>query len=906
MELRLSPGEYPNSDISAAYLEGSVMDWFAEISFWSVDPNGMQIYLVPQDITHNACKGIFVVFNGAIPKCNCIRRPYAAVSEGFYIPADARLFPNVTPEEISRIKLWDIQFFHPAIGLVGFESQDAQALSQLVEMPAQDERVWVAALPAVRPLPQLRAVVLEQVEGLDAVDQLKSLVDVKPLSEIPESDDLKNNWSSGTKKIFKPLINLGIWILLILAFMGKFILQLIGFLLPRAVSAMANRATPGFLQQLEGWINKRMDALEKQRDTELNRLVKLFDKDKDLALQYAIPLSSAYLDRGKARSSGKLTRRSLNFNFNNFGFRGAADAWDIGNYQWVLRQKYEKAATDAIAEGDYKRAAYIYAHLLADFSRAAKALVDGKHYREAAAIYKDHLKNMLHAAQCLEKGGLLNEAIDLYIKLEHYETVGNLYVLLGQGNKATKYFEEVIASSMKSGDHLRAAQVIESKFGDLERCQAVLLEGWNDNNKAELCLARYFKIAEARGLPLIPAVTEFYGSHVRRTNDTIFLYVLADLAAASESKELKDEALNICYQIVHRQTSYGDFSALKMLGRFMPEDRLVSQDVHRYAIKHEKKIRRQPVNYQIRLEAGTVWKDFVVFHDQLLGVGSNGKMVRLLRMNWDRKEEYSYLADANAYSDLVLLADPGVSEMVLVVSSEISNREVLLKSSSFFERAVALRQVNWITKDNLGSTPDPNGNICVLKVQGEEVLLQTHDLTGKVLSFSTCTLNGHEALAGELLFSHSKLYWRKDHIYFAGMEALFRVNDIGAVECLNLESSVLSFSVSNAHAALKIAVLTLDGCLVILPSFNGMEIGIPLFGADFSAGTVQLLPNNYLVLAAARKARVYEIGDNEAKLLFEVDIDQDIVKVIPVPRRGHFALIGLDNRISVFVIPEDL
>lgn len=906
MELQLAPRERPNDDISAAYLEGSVMDWFAEISFWSVDPNELKIYFVPKDITHNECKGIFVIFNGAIPKSNCIRRPYTSVSEGFYIPADAELFPIVSPEEIGRIKLWDIQFFYRGTGLVGFEHEDAQVLSDLVEMPGQDERVWVAALPTVPALPQLRAVALEQIEGFDAVDQLKSLVDIKPLSEIPESDDLKNKWSAGTVKILKPLINLGIWILLILAFIGKFILQLIGFLLPRAVSAMANRATPSLLQQLEGWINKRMDALEKQRDTELNRLVKLFDKDKDLALQYAIPLSSAYLDRGKARSSGKLTRRSLNFNFNSFGFWGAADAWDIGNYQWVLKQKYEKAATDAMAEGDYKRAAYIYAHLLADFSRAAKALEDGKHYREAAAIYKDHLKNMLHAAQCLEKGGLLNEAIDLYIKLEHYETVGDLYLRLGQEDKAAKYFEEVISSSLKSGDHLKAAEIIESKFGDLERSQAVLLEGWNDNNKAELCLARYFKIVEARGIPLIPAVTEFYGAYVRSANDIIFLYVLADLAAASENQELKDEALSICYQIVHQQKSRGDFSALKMLGRFMPEDRLIHQDVHRYVIKHEKKIRKQPVNYQIRLEAGTVWKDFVVFHDQLLGVGSNGKMVRLLRMNWDRKEEYSYLADANAYSDLVLLADPEVSVMVLVVSSEISNREVLLKSSSFFERTVALRQVNWIGKDNIGFTRDPNGNISVLKVQGQELMLLTHDLYGKLLSSCICTLNGYEAVADEVHFSNSQLYWRKDHIYFARMDALLRVNEVGAVECLDLESSVLSFSVSNVHAALKIAVLTLDGCLLVLPSFNGMEIGIPLFGTDFSAGIVQLLPNNHLVLAAARKARVYEIGGNEAKFLFEVDTDQDIMKVIPVPRRGHFALIGVDNRISVFVIPTDL
>lgn len=902
MELALRHQKNIDQTIAGAYLHGNVADWFNEISFWAIKVDGLKGYLVPQSIAHNNCVGIFIVFENEIPKRGLVRNPYRMVSEGFFIPSDAKLFPNIDADEIQKIKLWEIQFFHPHVGLVGFETKDVQDLSDLIALPILENRDWRTVWPNVTSQPQIRTISLTQDGDLDALENLKILIDNKPLSDIPELEEPAKGKFSELKKLLRPLVNMGIWLMLILGFMVRFILKAFSFLLPKTISEINNMQKPSWLHRLDSWINKQMDFLEKQRDTELNRLVKMFDKDKDLALQYAIPLNSPYLDRGIAKPSGRLTRRSLNFNFNRFGSGVAADVWDIGNYRWVLQERYEKVASESISNGDYKRAAYVYAHLLGDFFRAANTLRDGKHYREAAAIFKDHLKNERLAAECLEQAGLLNEAIVLYIKMEHYETVGNLYLQLGQEESAAKYFEEVIKKYLAARDYLKASNIIIEKFGDLERAQAVVLEGWHHNNKREQCLSKYFEIVVKRGFTLTTAVSEFHQSHVTRTKRTSFLYVLADLFASSNDTVFKDEALSICYQVVHQQATIGDFNALKILGLFIPEDRLIDQDLHRYAIRHQQ-VRHQSAEHFIQLDNTIEWKYFCNFNTQLFGIGLKVNEIRLLRMNWDEDLEYSFLTLLDQEAIPVLISDPGLSDDMLLVSPKIANRNEFFDVSSSFLRSATLRQINWVTPDTIGLALDPRGNLTILEVQGEDIMQHTHDINGKRLETCICTLDAYNAKASEMSLQFSKSYWRKEHLYFITQKSLVRTDKIGVMDVLPFEGLVLDFSISVVHAAIKIAVLTSDGCVLVRPSPNEMKIDISMFGDELSADKIQLLPNNSVVLATNQKAQVYDLGNHKATLLFEVNTDHDILQIISVPKRNHFALITADHQISTYMIP---
>ena len=884
-----------------AYLPGSPADWFAEMANWSVDFLSIKTYLVPESVAQNNCIGLFVVFGAAIPKSDQIRYPYTQVTEGFFIPVNAKLFPQLLNNELSTVKLWDVQFFHPNIGLVGFEQQDSYPLADLIETPETVENHWLHNLPLAPNLPQLHSVMIEPLMATDAIDDLKALIHTQPLSDIPTEEDKQdtNRWSS----ILKPLSNMGLWVLLGFAFIGKFLLQIIAFLFPKQAASMASVQTPSFLQQLDAWINQKMASIEKQRDSELNRLVKLFDKDKDAALQYAIPLNSAYLNRGTAAPSGKLSRQSLNLNLKNFGNGLVADIWDLGSYRWELQQRYEKTATQAVIDGDFKKAAYVYAHLLGDLDRAARTLREGKHYREAAAIYKDHLNNKNLAADCLEKGGLLNEAINLYVDLANYEKVGDLYVQMGQQQQALKYYEDVVLQSLGASDHLKAASIIELKIGDPKRSEEVLLNGWHNNNQAEQCLKRYFEITVQNGIPLNKTVNTFYTEQLSKGKSTGFLRVLANVAENSEDESFRETALNICYEIVSQQTTAGDFSALKMMDRFMHQDPMIVQDINRYAISHYKEIKQQQADSYIQLDREIKWVDFCSFHDQLIGIGIKNETMQLLRMKWEDCMDYLYLFKASIDDYYALTADSGISSHILISGGTVENKYSKLPKTDDFEREIDLHQISWLGQNvNSAIKPTDQKTLSVLLTHGEDIRLNRYTVFGEPLTSVVCTWDKSSVDAYQIFSNKNKMYWRKDHLYFTGSDMLVRTADTGMLEMLFVESPIINFSVSSVHTALKIAVLTTDGCLVVSPTLKEMPISIPLFAADLSAHCIQILPDNHLVIANSEKARVYDISGKKAQLLFEVITDHDIIRIFNVPKRHHFGLLEADNRISVHII----
>jgi hypothetical protein len=420
MLLQLSYSENHHTQVNAAFIAGAnVYDWLVEIGNWDVDLRAIKCFILPENIGSNKAGGIFVIFqHEAIAAKLNLRSPYTQIAPGFYIPVHAMLTQDVAAAELSSIKLWEIQVFHPSIGLTGFEQKDELRLNELIEIPEEDTGNWTPAYRPAEPRPRLNSIRLEQE---DTPFNLTELIAQLPLNEIPDPDEEQG---AVVKKVFRLLSTVGLWILLILAAIGKIIFSIIGAFLGRRPGRTVSYAKKGLLNQLEDWVNKQLKDLKKQRDSELNRLVKLFDKNNDEALQYAIPLNSPYLNRGTAPPSGKLSRRPLGLNLQGLSGGGSADYWDLGEYRQTLRQQYIKSANAAIEKGDYKKAAYIYAHLLGDFTMAAQMLQNGKHYREAAALYKDHLNNRAKAAECLEKGGLLLEAIPIYVDMGNYEKAG--------------------------------------------------------------------------------------------------------------------------------------------------------------------------------------------------------------------------------------------------------------------------------------------------------------------------------------------------------------------------------------------------------------------------------------------------------------------------------------------------
>jgi tetratricopeptide (TPR) repeat protein len=906
MKLQLRYQAKPVHPIWSAYLPGNPVDWFAELAHWPVNHLLIKAYLVPESIAKNNCGGLFVVFGAAIEQSNQIRYPFVQITDGFFIPLNAKLFPELLNEELSAVKLWDVQFFHPNIGLVGFENKDAHRLSDLIETPKVVNGNWLSNLPSGPVLPQLRSIMIEPLEPTDAIDDLKTLINTQDLSDIPKTEEESGQKAGKWNRILKPLSILALWIILFFALIGRFILQIIAYLFPKQAASIGNVPKSGFLQQLDAWINKKMASIEKQRDSELNRLVKLFDHDKDAALQYAIPLNSAYLSRGTAAPSGKLSRRSLNLNLRGFGSGAAADVWDLGNYRWELQQRYEKTASQAIAAGDYKKAAYVYAHLLGDLNRAARTLQDGKHFREAAAIYKDHLNNKNLAAGCLEEGGLLNEAIVLYVDLGNYEKAGDLYVRMGQQKQALKYFEDVVQQSLNASDYLKAFNIIAIKIDDWERSKQVLLDGWKNNCQAELCLRQYFDSTVEDGIPLGETVKTIYAAEVSRGKSTSFLRVLAGMTENSVNENFKETALNICYEIVSQQAATGDFSALKMMDRFIPHDPLIVQDTNRYAIQHYREIKHQEADRYIQLDQTIAWVDFCNFHDQLIGIGIKDSSVRLLRMNWDSQMDYLLLFKTGNEAACNLIADAGISNNILITGEGTPGHYRRLLKGHHFDREIDLHQLNWVNPDRVIAINQGDQNtLSAIRMHMDELRLETYSIKGAYQKAVVCTWKGEQVFTSQFFPSQGKMYWRKEHLYFISSNALIRTNETGILETLFVGSSIFNFSISGLHAALKIALLTFDGCLIVSPLLKEMVVSMPLFAEDLGAHCVQVLPDNYLVIANKEKAQVYDIGGKKPRLLFEVIAEHEIARIFTIPKRHYFGLLEADNRISVHVIPQD-
>jgi len=905
MVLELKYSEKALWPVAAAVIPGGDPElWLAEIGCWGIAPNTLRCFIMPQGIRSTKAAGLFVLFQDSKNAAGLsVRYPYGQVTDGFFIPVNSFLFPEALPEEIRSLKLWDVQVFHPAIGLVGFDKKDEIQLADLLDIPEEKDGGWLTELPQAKPYPALMSISLEpEAQPLDAMDALSALIDKQELSDIPQDEADKK---TVLQKILKGLGIIGLWILLLFALIGKVIFAILRAFFGRPGRAVYRSPKAGWLQQLENWVGNRLKDIEKQRDSELNRLVKLFDKNNDEALMYAIPLNSPYLNRGTAPKTGKLSRRSLNLNLRGFGSGRAADAWELGEYRNTLRQQYIRSANLNIEKGDYKKAAYIYAHLLGDLHTAAKVLQDGRHYREAAAIYKDHLNNRAKAAECLENGGLLGDAIPIYVELGSYEKAGDLHTQLGQDGQARKYYQDTVDRSLSSKDYLNASRLKIEKLHDTEAGRKVLLDGWKYDNQPEVCLKKYFETTAE----LDAEIKAVYKDHLVMRKKTAFLNVLVELPEVRNDGHLQETALGIAYEIVHQQASRGDHSGMRLLTRFLPEDRLLGQDSNRYILQNHRKPATIAATSHIELRPDIQWNWIVNYHDQLLGIGIKQQEVFLVRANWDGKIAYEFLfllaADPRT---LRLVADGFVCPVLILAGKAVplqTNKK--LESYSYFEREATFYQLNWLPPQALAMGLKANpGELFVFHSNGDHLCLDRFSIEGDILEGNYCLLNGEQVSIYEMAnLRASEMFWRKEHFYLTGQECLIRMDENGAIEILPLNAQVLDFSISSPHAALKIAVITDKGCLLIMPAVKEMHLAGNFFAAGSGACFVQLLPDNKLILASCEMAWAYDISGPEPKLICEVEPGERIYKILTVPKRHHFALLEEDNRVSVHQLPEN-
>ncbi len=182
-------------------------------------------------------------------------------------------------------------------------------------------------------------------------------------------------------------------------------------------SGADSNVSPGFLRRLFD-----------RQSSMFDRLAKLFERgDLESALKHSIPIDNDLVNsmkqHGMISLSWQLPENLVDYSFNRLN-RGGSGPAVLGSSDHIERLTllYRRAAEKLSRDGKHRQAAYVYAHLLKDYTKAARELEAGGFHLEAATLLKEKLRNKLAAAQVLERGGYVPEAVALYLEERAFET----------------------------------------------------------------------------------------------------------------------------------------------------------------------------------------------------------------------------------------------------------------------------------------------------------------------------------------------------------------------------------------------------------------------------------------------------------------------------------------------------
>lgn len=894
-----------NSDIqlpaNAALLHGgSAVEWLSQISLWGIDAGEVSCFIMPKSIGSLEPTGLFVIFNDpALIKNIDLLHPYSCIGNRLYIPCNASLVPKVTAPELDQLLLWNLQVFHPVTGLVGFEENSEVNIADLFIYPQVKNKDWSFADPGLADKPPLQQIIVTPLAAETVMDEIRSDIGQKPIEDIIPPKE-KNN------PILESILT-AIKLIVFLPVLG--LVKLFDFFSKPATANYSGTAStgPGLLQKLQNWIEKNLDELQKKRDSELKRLVNLFDKDSNEALQYAIPLNSPYMDRGKqAASSSILGRRLAKFNLGGLGGGRSVDAWDVSSYYSDLRTKYLKAAEKEIAQNDFKKAAYVYAHLLGDYYNAAKVLEQGNFYREAAALHKDHLKNIPAAAQCLEKGGLYSEAIDLYKELKEDEKVGDLYVQIQQEDHAQQYYESCVNRKVETDNLLDAARVVQEKMMQEERAKTLLLQGWKGNYQHEPCLKKYFEIIiEKDNSDIENAVNNIYKEHTAERKQLPFLNVLEYVNFKTNSDTVFQNSQEIAYEILHKEAVKGNMQNLHGLKRFLPGNKLIGSDTSRFASNNTRRQLQDSIPADIQLDKSICWKKTTWHRNQFIAVGIKNNQLHMTRANWyGNTEYYSWETEIKDHINLNFITAPFFSkDIILHSTADIPVARRVLPKNKYFNEALEVRCPIWLHKSTAQFMIDNKGNINRFEISNGDMTLQHYTMEGVLLQSVNCTVES-EPVSFANYYSNPALFFNDGFYYTYTNMQFLTVSATGSIKATNLFTGIRMFVASDQSNDFYIIISTNKGCSLCKPEKGGLNFTGQYFAEELIPQQIIFITSHRFVIVEKMKAVVFEIVNGNLSPIYEQRTNTIIAGILPVPQRNSFAMLEENGNVTVYDIDK--
>lgn len=569
----------PACDAQAAawFLPGNAADrWLEELSRCGLAILETRLFLVPRSLNDRTPAGVLVVpSTTARPSKTPAGMPCQLIAERLFIPADAALEPPVAESELRRLSMLPVLFFHPVLGLSGFEVESTLRVNDFLERPADLQSSWNAARPGAQALPNLSIVIISEPPSFDTIfGEAEDEIGSDPHAELPPApDEPKQTPLSRGRRGLRRIVATGISRVM------------------NHVPESASQRT--WINDLEDWAKRQLQAvsddLDRLRSKELHRLLRLLETDPEAGLRHAIPLNN-FAHRGKVPPGAQLGPRSLQFDPNRIGGK-PTDTWSVPHdLHELLRRRYREMANREMQLGRYRRAAYIFAELLSDLPSAANAFKQGRLFREAALLYQEHLRNPLEAARCLAEGGLLLEAIERYENLGRWMDVADLHERAGNRAGAEAALRRVVADYVSQQDIIAAAKITEERLHQPEESLQMLLNAWPQFAQAIACLGAAFQLL---GRMNKHDVALEHLAQVKREGAPSRLAIPLVSTLAAVAREYPHDAVrhaaadfcrvSIAQQLQRPACTSGDAAQLlQHLIQLAPHDRILSRDAHRY------------------------------------------------------------------------------------------------------------------------------------------------------------------------------------------------------------------------------------------------------------------------------------------------------------------------------------
>lgn len=477
----------------------------------------------------------------AMPGCFRLSR----LCENGYLPADAELIPSLSKTEAAELTQKRGLVFLPGGQILAFDPEEGRKPTDFLKLPPLRRHIWRSFPEVARPAPDLIAI------SIPPPPPDAPLISEPDGTPIGGEDPRPADSNLGSKILGKTSHSLGAGLGAIGKLIGNDKLSQLGKSLKDKGLSMAPRLTEGILGKQEAALQELLSKFQSGKIEE--------------ALRRAIPFSEG-AGRGSAAHTGTdLPTNHLGFSLGSlFGGGGQAGGiWQGGNDEtWRrLAEEYRKAANAAVARGDYRRAAMIYAKLLADFRTAAEVLSQGGLHRESARIFLEKLNDFKRAATEFEKAGDVDQALTLYLKTGDYEKAGDLLNRVGEVDRALHYYQQAALQFITgSQDFAKAGDYILHKTGRIDLAIGYFEKGWKkrleDITADSRCLECASRLLElyANESPcdslwrLVGEAEDWFRSGEKRNSEISAFFnsfaKLGELAhLASDRSQIRDRAL---------------------------------------------------------------------------------------------------------------------------------------------------------------------------------------------------------------------------------------------------------------------------------------------------------------------------------------------------------------------------